>query len=301
MPQQPPSRRLVPRRVRIAAAGYATVAIFAIGAGVARMAGATPGIALAAGGLAAAPLVVAFVGDRISGISAFSVQISLREVTVPIEGDFSDAVMSNTEMMYQSAVPDLLASIRPLMQDHSKLLAINLGDGNYWWSTRIFLVAALAHDFTEVEALIFVQSGDGQTYVGIASPRATRTQLATAFPQYEIAYRKTLSEASDFDASHDQEVDEILQNRWPTAMPSEGEIKRIVSSDDLRHWLGRDLDTESLPYGPLTPSLRYRITSRARQYTALTSQRRLMAVVDGNELAIRSANLELETRFNRGS
>jgi hypothetical protein len=71
-----------------------------------------------------------------------------------------------------------------------KLLEINFGCDDYWWSTRIFLVAALAQDFTSVEAVVFVRSGDDEVFVGIASPRAVRERLAARFPIYEEAYRK---------------------------------------------------------------------------------------------------------------
>jgi len=290
----------LPKRARIAAAGYAVVAVFGIGTGVTRVVGASVSSALVVGALAAAPLVVALIGDRITGIKAFSVEIQLSEVTVPVVGDFSGTVMKSTEMG-ASAAPDLLASIGPLMRDRSKLLRINLREDNYWWSTRIFLVAALAEDYTEVEALIFVRSGKEQIFVGIASPRAIRARLAVRFPEYEVAYRKVRSESATPVIDYSTEVDEILTWRWQNAYnPTESAVKKIVSSNDLQDWLGSDLDTEDLPYGPLTARLRYRINSHDRRYAALTDHSRLAAVVDRNELAVRSTAAELE-RFNGAS
>jgi hypothetical protein len=290
----------LPKRARVAAAGYAVVVVFGIGTGVTRVVGASVSSALVVGALAAAPLVVALIGDRITGIKAFSVEITLSEVTVPIAGDFSGTVMTSAEMG-GSAAPDLLASIGPLMRDRSKLLRINLREDNYWWSTRIFLVAALAEDYTEVEALIFVRAGMERIFVGIASPRAIRARLAVRFPDYEVAYRKVRSESAASVINYSTEVDEILTWRWQNAYtPTESAVKQIVSSNDLQDWLGIDLDTEALPYGPLTPLLRYRINSRDRHYAALTDHSRLVAVVDRNELAVRSTAADLE-RFSGGS
>jgi hypothetical protein len=86
--------------------------------------------------------------------------------------------------------------------------------------------------------------------------------------------------------------------RWQGAFtPPESSVKLIVGSNDLRDWLGGDLDTEAEPYGPLTPVLRYRINSRRRRYAALTDGPRLVAVVDRDELALRSTGAELEARF----
>jgi hypothetical protein len=188
-------RRPLPKRARVAAAGYAVVVIFGLGAGVARISGASVSVALVVGIVAAAPVVIALIGDRITGIKAFSVEISLIEVTVPVEGDFSGAVMTSAEMG-GSVAPDLLASIEPLMENRSKLLRINLRDDNYWWSTRLFLVAALAEDYTAVEALIFVRSGDERILVGIASPRAVRTGISAVFPDYEKVYREVRTDSA---------------------------------------------------------------------------------------------------------
>jgi hypothetical protein len=90
----------------------------------------------------------------------------------------------------------------------------------------------------------------------------------------------------------------LLTWRWQGAFTSpESSIKVIVSTIDLRDWLGGDLDTDAEPYGPLTPQLRYRINSRRRRYAALTGGPRLIAVVDRDELALRSTAAELEARF----
>jgi hypothetical protein len=45
--------------------------------------------ALVAGAVAAAPIVVAFVGDRITGIKALSVEVSLAQITVPVQVDLT--------------------------------------------------------------------------------------------------------------------------------------------------------------------------------------------------------------------
>jgi hypothetical protein len=302
--QLPWFRRPLPKRARVAGAGYAVVVIFGLGAGVARISGASVSLALVVGIVAAAPLVIALIGDRITGIKAFSVEISLTEVTVPVEGDFSGAVMTSAEMG-GSAAPDLLASIEPLMENRSKLLRINLRDDNYWWSTRLFLVAALAEDYTAVEALIFVRAGEERILVGLASPRAVRTGIGAVFPDYEKAYRKVRMDSVAPLPDGRREVNDILTWRWSDAfadpeglikVPENG-IKVTVSSAQLRDWLRADLDTEAVPYGPLSPLLRYRINSRGRRYAAMTDRGQLVAVVDRDELAVRSTAAELEARF----
>jgi hypothetical protein len=288
----------VPRPAKIAAAGYLIVAVFGIGADVARLRGVGPTIALIVGAVVASPLALAFVGDRIAGIKAFSLEISLSEVTMPVEGNFTGAIMATAEMG-PSASPDLIQTFQSAMQGRAKVMRVNLRDNDYWWSTRVFLIAALAEDYTGVDALAFVRAGEDRIFVGIAAPHAVRKRLGSRFPDYEIAYRKVRAETVG-GASPDpcREVQEILMWRWPQALqPSEQQIRLIVRADDLKMWLDGELDDESLPFGPLTSLLRYRITARSRRFAALTDKSRLVAIVDRDELARRASLVELEHRF----
>jgi hypothetical protein len=96
----------------------------------------------------------------------------------------------------------------------------------------------------------------------------------------------------------DREINEILMWRWTGGLTQpESEVKTIVTSQKLLRWLETDIDTESVPYGPLGPTLRYRITTRPHRYTAMTSNSQLVAIVDRDELAVRSAVAELEQRL----
>jgi hypothetical protein len=318
--QKPWFRRLRPwpKRVRIAAAGYAVVAIFAIGVGVSRAVGASGAGALTVGILAAAPVVVAFIGERITGVKALGVEISLVALTnVKVEmagddstiaGKLSAAAMEGAEAG-QSGNVELVNHFTTLIQEEPKLLRINLRCDDYWWSTRIFLVAAIAQNYTSVEAIVFVRAGDEQVFVGIASPRAVRERLAAQFPYYETAYRTAQSAPvvlqGPVDPDNVFKINKVtailIGGGWAQALPAEKDIKEIVTSKKIRGWLGGDLDAEQLPYGPLSALLTYRIVSGRRRYAALTDDRRLKAVVDRNELAVRFASAELERRLGERS
>ena len=76
--------------MKIMAAGYVIVGVFGVVAIVAHWGfGASGSVALVAGVVAAAPIVVAFAGDRITRIKAFSVEISLAQVTDVISMKFT--------------------------------------------------------------------------------------------------------------------------------------------------------------------------------------------------------------------
>jgi hypothetical protein len=287
------------RRLKILAAGYSVVAVFGLAAAVARWGFGTSGSAvLVAGAVAAAPIVVALVGDRITGIKAFSVELSIAQITVPVQVDLTQAVMAIAEMG-PSGSPELSATLRAAIRSRARLLRLNLRDDDYWWSTRIYLAAALAADYTKVEQFVFVRGHEERFWVGMTDPMTVRDRLAEVFPQYERYYRDVRKDAVGpgdaavgGDASapldRDAEITFILMN-WPSKFNwNEAQAKQIATSDLLRQWLGTDLDTEALPHGPLTPLLQYQVNTRPRRYTALTTEGRLIAVVDKSELATRT-------------
>ena len=289
----------LPRRVRIAAGGYVVVFVFAIGAGLARLSGADAYVSLVVGLVLASPLIFALLGDRITGIKAFSFEVSLAEVAVATEGNFSGALMDTAETG-PSASPALLSTLTGVIKSRIRLMRVNLRNDDYWWSTRIFLLAALADDYTDVKGLVFVKSGDLRIFVGIARPLAVRAALATVFPNYETVYRQIRSSVISvppLPPDRDREVSEILEYRWNQALQGEGNIRQIVTSDSLRLWLKEELDTESLEYAPLNPLLRYRILNRPHRFTALTDRGSVVAIVDQEELARRAAVAELEQRL----
>jgi len=121
------------------------------------------------------------------------------------------------------------------------------------------------------------------------------------FPIYETNNRKARSEVAHVPAAAgDAEISEILTWRWGAAFAptTEADAKVVTRSEDLVAWLDRELDTQDLRYGPLTPLMRYCVVSRPLRFTALTLDSRLMAVVDRDELAQRSTLVELEHRLS---
>ncbi len=233
-------------------------------------------------------------GDRITGIKAFSVELSLAQVTVSVESDFSGAVMSLAEMG-PSGTPELQKTLSEATRSRSQLLRLNLRDEDYWWLSRVFLAGALAWDYTSVEAFVFVRSGDQRIFVGIATPQDLRLRIGSAFPDYEVAYRRVRFEvAASPSRKPEDELNEILSWRWHASLTDEIGTKVIVTRRNLKDWMGDALDTDDLPYGPLNPLLRYRIASSPRRFAALTQESKLVDIVDRDELAKRTTISDLE-------
>jgi hypothetical protein len=62
----------------------------------------------------------------------------------------------------------------------SRALVVDLGMGDDWWSTRLYLLASLSRVLTPVRQIVF-RRGDG-TFAGMASPSAVIDGLAAQFP-----------------------------------------------------------------------------------------------------------------------
>lgn len=222
--------------------------------------------AVIAGVVAAAPVIVAVIGERVTGIKAFGVELNLAEMAAPLAGDYTAVAANLTDALGQgqtfvgtsvvgtsSSAPGLSGPMQELVRTRSKLLRLDLRNDDYWWSTRLFLVAALAQDFTAVDAMVFARKGGDKIFVGIASPRDVRKRLARRFQldNYESAYRRarrgTASDTVDAPAAIATIID-----KWPAAIGkfSEESIAEIVSSSALRQWMQDDLDIQSVPSGP---------------------------------------------------
>lgn len=61
-----------------------------------------------------------------------------------------------------------------------RALVVRLGEGDTWWSTRLFLLASLLRSLTRVRQVVF--TGRGGHFAGMASPDALLDGLAARFP-----------------------------------------------------------------------------------------------------------------------
>ena len=62
----------------------------------------------------------------------------------------------------------------------TRAIVVDLGEGDRWWSTRLFLLSSLLHALTGVRQLVFRDAG--ARFCGMASPGAVLDRFAAAFP-----------------------------------------------------------------------------------------------------------------------
>lgn len=120
-----------------------------------------------------------------------------------------------------------------------RVLTVDLRDGNYWWSTRLFFLAAVAGELAGTRLLIFTENGE--RYLGAATTATVRDRLAnTGAPlrQFLDQCRQQAVTALDLARALDHRA-----NLWNITVPQaiEDAERSFVTARDLRRWLGDDL------------------------------------------------------------
>ncbi len=252
------------------------------------------------GGLIAAPLALAFVWHRIKSVKAFGFEIGLENVTVPIDSAIAEALMAS---QYFSDKRHLLKSISAAVQSPElQLIEINLRSERYWWSTRLYLQAALLDDHSQVQRLVFVEGDSKRLYAGMAAPVNVRRALAARQPALERRYQEIIAELAA--EPEPEDADDPIQAtiyRWASGSldnTPEEQFKELIPAESLRSILGERLETVSVShYGPENPLLRYRIIERGTQFVPIVVDGQLERVVDAAALARRLSLAALEQQL----
>jgi hypothetical protein len=222
--------------------------------------------------------------DDLARTVGVSVSLSAAKAWLnPLEGAEALADVVRTPLG-SSLTLDIMKAIKSLTRNvgNVQVLEINLRNGDYWWSSRLFLVAALAVEHTSVGCLAFVT--EGNRFFGLASPWATLLSLSKAFPEVAKAYYGTLRQPTPNVDPTDEIVSRVQDFSIAIGQLQGGEAanKVIVSQALLRQWLGAELvqeglETNSLALGPLDA---FRVLDRHSPYVALVREGELVGVVD---------------------
>jgi len=287
------------KRVAIALVGYGVLAVFGLAYLLLKRSAATLTTTqqLILSGVAVAPLVLALLWEHLKGVKVGQVEITWNEVTPPLEFELSSQIQD----LEASVTPALSAAIRAAVGNSQlKLLAINLRSTPYWWSTRLYLLAALAEEYTYIERLVVVEQDAARVFVGMAAPAGVRKALARKFPGLENVFRQL--QQSVFNLPDSASQAEIIINQWSNQLfasdaqgtagrVSEKAVRQLITSTNLREWLANALETESRSWSGEKPSssLYAKILSCTVPYVPLLNGQRLEKVVNRGELAAKLA------------
>ena len=316
-------------RLHVAIVAYSVSAIFGVAFLLTRVTAphTTPLLALSVAIGASAPLALAFLWGQLTALKIGPVQIDLTQITVPlVNPDLADAVRE----VLTDATPDLTKKVLELIETPvTKLVKVNLPAQEYWWPSRLFFLAVLLDDYTDIRRVVFVTGDDRKDYIGMARPHVIRRCIAAARPEgrYEEVYQKAEA-LTDNNVSKNlpdpvfrQTQVQVIAQMWGQAYqavhpspdptvpvaerPSPGQF---VTAQELRRILGNGLSTTFVEWDgePGVTSDYYRILYAGEEFVALTShmqtktgQPRLDIVVNASRMAIDISRQVLRRQLER--
>jgi len=156
--------------------------------------------------------------------------------------------------LYDSTMISITQQIQAL--DDETYMIVDLGGGRNWWSTRLYFLASLLVDFTDVRLLVFVDKE--RRLFGVSSAIAVRDILAKRVAPLR-SYEEQLSQTAAL-----ADLDAELTRRgtaWMTEMQlvgGESTVKTWVRKQELRRFLGDALIQRAVDWsvGEKEPSTR---------------------------------------------
>src|SRR6266699_3163364 len=272
-------------RLKVAFVGYAVIGIFFLAYVILNfvqhwfgISALSQPIIIAFAAIVALPVICAFVWERLTAVKVFEFEINLADISLkrldtPLIDALKGASRLNFDVKLTEAPITLSDLLRPLpivtmvetaiKQAGTKdLIDINLGNGDVWWSTRLYLIVALAEDYFGIKHINFLEEYDGQEncFIGLATPRAILRDLAVADPRLEIAYRaaydRVTNEKRDTAVFVKLDRNNILIEEVINLMSlyisqfdlhgSEKQLAKWVTKPLLKQWLGQNLKMTSV-------------------------------------------------------
>ena len=242
--------------------------------------------------LVAAPLAIALVWHRLTGIKAFGLEVSL---SLQPSTESTVLVAAINEKQLTSGEKSIIDQIwNAIVRDETEIIEINLRDGDYWRSTRLYLLAVLADDYSTIQAFAFVEQGVERKFLGMCTPAAVRKALAHAFPAFPKVYGK-VTQPPQIGKGLDERIRDVVM-RWVSYDFGEGqegaEVAKKVNAQRLWDWLtkaGQRFSTDSIEWlGVSDPRMLQQIlTEYYASYVTLLRNGRLDRIINRSALLIR--------------
>lgn len=236
--------------------------------------------ALILSAIAAAPLLLAIVWDRLASLKLFGVEIEFNKVVATTT---DKAVAEAVQLQKSSNTPELVEGLVAALATpggSTTAIHVDIRNGDYWWSTRLLLLAALVADFDAAEYLIF--TGTDDRYLGGVWARAARRGLAAHDQTAAQIYRRLFAEASAH-ANDEQAIVSTIAFQWPYSFatdPSAGVDEsaqaerrhaQLVSPEWLRSTFAGDLFDDRVVWdgSELTPAQQLGVVTQSAPLVAL--------------------------------
>jgi hypothetical protein len=236
--------------------------------------------------------------DRLTGFKVLGVEFTLADSFARIDATLATA-LSASEAQYFSGNEEIFQVVdRVIANSNIELLELNLRTTRYWWSTRVYLQAALVADYTNIQRLVFVDGDAQRRYVGMASPSEVRRALGH-LPglNLELVYRRIQQEVRQ--VLRPLELSEVARivYSWSTSTFSkdgqdvlEDAAKTSTSAELLTQQV--KLETTAVDWTePLdSPRLQALVLDKGFRFVPLTENGRLARVVNTEKFSRRIAS-----------
>jgi Domain of unknown function (DUF4062) len=206
------------------------------------------------------------------------------------------SVLSEIKESFQLG-PSYLPNIQNKIAEarDAEIVEISLGP-TPWWTTRLYLVAALASDFTSIRQFVFLDS-EGR-FLLMASPTEVCRALTRRFPRLGLAYLESRPAASLDNVLPMQEIDQIVM-MYPDKIfhafdgRNEQDVKIDISPVMLRRDLGIEPSAETVERKSGPRQLQnWEILRRTSPFVVLLEEGKLAGVIDrvqmAGEIAVRA-------------
>jgi Domain of unknown function (DUF4062) len=175
---------------------------------------------------------------------------------------------------------------------------INLGNGTNWWSTRLYLLAALAADLTDIQTMVFVDANEN--FVGMMSPAIVKERLSQI---HEVLrrYEKSLKVKQTGDIK--TEVEHRV-NHWDNFMQTvQGEetVKTFVTKKNIKRWFSSYMVERALEWESNDSSTwqMQRLIDYPMRFVPITEKGKFVRVVDRQALTEQIARLFIKEQVSR--
>lgn len=235
------------KRTLVAIAAYSVVAVFFFAYFIIARQSLLPStLELLFATLIALPLALALTWDRLTSVKVTNIlEINLKEYTAQPDTQLSFQLEgTDPNVLTIDGIKDILQNIKAAISEGitKELIEVNLGGGKSWLITRLYLLAALAENYTETKLIVFKEGNEH--FVGMASPQNIRIALGTRFPSHAKAYRQARNEALSGDPPKGSEggSDEatIVSQNYATKIGQlsvDGSIRELVTKQLLQECL----------------------------------------------------------------
>ena len=127
------------------------------------------------------------------------------------------------------------AAIANAVANQQHALKIDLA--SVWWSTRLYLIAALAERLTQVRRILIVRTGQpAEEFIGQLSTAMIQSVIGPKIPALTVFETSLRARPTILD-DVDQEINQVM-SEWQVAMPSERSAKVDITPELLRRWFG---------------------------------------------------------------